>query len=73
MIRRNLYHAVIIFGTQIHEVIVHGVDNLTLHVYLVVQMRTGALARTAYSADDFTTHHLLTRFCTEIAQVGIHV
>ena len=69
MVRRNLYHAVIILGTEIHEVVVDGIHNLSLDVYFVVQVRTSTLARTAYPANDLTTYHFLAQLRPEIAQV----
>ena len=62
MVRRNLYHAVIILGTEIHEVVVDGIHNFSLNVYFVVQVRTSTLARTAYPANDLTTYHFLPNF-----------
>ena len=55
MVRRNLYHAVIILGTEIHEVVVDGIHNFSLNVYLVVQVRTSTLASTAYTANELKT------------------
>lgn len=72
MVRRNLYHAVIILGTEIHEVVVDGIHNFSLNVYFVVQVRTSTLARTAYPANDLTTYHFLAQLRPEIAQVCIH-
>ena len=71
MILRNLNHAVVILGTQVHEVVIDGIHHFALHVYLVVQVRAGALARAAHSSDDLATHHPLAHFGAEVAQMGI--
>src|SRR3712207_4389785 len=71
MIGGKLNHSVIIFRAQIHEVIVDRVYYLPFDMHLVMQMRTGALARTPYPSYHFSPYHLLTQLRAKISQMRI--
>lgn len=73
MIGGKLNHPVIIFRAQIHEVIVDRVYYLPLYMHLVMQMRTGALARTPYPSYHFSRTTFLPNFVRKSLKCAYHV
>ena len=61
MISSYLHHLIIIFRTQIHEIIIHRILHFTLHMHLIMQMRSRALSCIPHFANYFATHHFLAR------------
>ena len=72
MIGCQLNHLFIIFGTQIHEIIIDRIHYLPFHVHFIMQMRTGTFSCTTHFSDNLTTYHFLAQLRPEIAQVCIH-
>ena len=66
MVLGHLQHLVIAFGIKIHEVVVHRVHVLSLHYYLIVQMRSRALSRVSAECNLLATDNLLPLLYKEI-------
>ena len=71
MIGCQLNHLFIIFGTQIHEIIIDRIHYLPFHVHFIMQMRTGTFSCTTHFSDNLTTYHFLSDFRIKSLQVSI--
>ncbi len=64
-------HAVVIFGAEVHEVVIDGIHYLPFHMHLVVKVRTGTLSRITHAANHFAAHHTLAELRTEVSKMGL--
>lgn len=71
MIGCQLNHLFIIFGTQIHEIIIDRIYYLPFHVHFIMQMRTSTFSCTTHFSDNLTTYHFLSDFRIKSLQVSI--